>query len=159
MCSQASLWSWLYAEATQISFWCVNQILLPQTWCNGHFLRFKRHFEVFCLLGALKLCLSDHHLRSCGPRKMFCGSRWHQTCILALLHDHTYAQKQTESVLDASMWWYDSKRELMAIFWISYPLKGVYKGNCIEIEQKLCFGDLLLYLCGPWKFFLRITST
>ena len=47
---------------------------------------------------------------------MFCGNCWHQTCGLTLLHDHTYAQKQTGSVLDASMRWYDSKRELMAIF-------------------------------------------
>ena len=68
---QAFSWSWLCVEATQVIFWCVNQILLPQTWYNGHFLRFKRHFEVFCLLGALKVCLSDHHLRSCGPRKKF----------------------------------------------------------------------------------------
>ena len=93
-----------------------------------------------------------------GREKNFCGGCWHQTCVLSLLHDHTYAQKQTESVLDASMWWYDSKRELMAIFWISYPLKGVYKGNFIEIEQKLCFGDLLLYLCGPWKFFYALLA-
>ena len=94
-----------------------------------------------------------------AAKKHFRGNCWHQTCVLRLLHDHTYAQKQTGSVLDTSMQWYDSKRELMAIFWFSYPLKGVYKGKCIEIRQKVCFSDPPLWLCGPRKFFLRITST
>ena len=71
MYSQAFLWSWLFCEATQVSFGCISHILITQTWCNGHFLRFNLQFEVFWLLGALKLCLGDHHLRACELRKIF----------------------------------------------------------------------------------------
>ena len=59
-----------------------------------------------------------------GREKTFRVSCRHQTCIVRLCCDHTYTQKWTGSVLDTSMRWYIPKRELMALFWISYPPKN-----------------------------------
>ena len=123
MYSQASLWSWLCAEASQVSFQCVNQILFTQTWYNGHFLQVILSQEYFTWFynksdfEELKNCvLVIFHSVFVGREKTFRVSCRHQTCIVRLLCDHTYTQKWTGSVLDTSMRWYVSKRELMAIF-------------------------------------------
>ena len=80
-------------------------------------------------------------------------------CVCGLSYNHMYPPKQTETSHDTSIRFYSHKRKLMAIFSVSYSLKGKFALWMGENPQKLCFCERDACVCVVRKNFLEVLST